>query len=338
MSYLVFVLGLLLAICGAASMSFGYGIINVERGWASFIGGAAALSGGVVTIALALILHNLSRLRALLVAERDARAKAAIPPWADSRVAAGVAAPFMASALATTIQPLSDDVGAGAVAANPATDVNSHPAAAAAIAQASIEDIRRVVADSIKRKAPEPHAGAFDPQIAKDQQVQDAAPPGDMKTPEPARRGSFGLPRAIGLKDIAPQHFSAQPTPVNATRSAAAEMEGGEAAVSATADARRGAETACASAFRDRPAAPRSAAAQPPQPQAARALPERPAETPKRRGEDKLTVIGRYESEGTSYVMFADGSIDAHSERGGFHFSTMAELKAFMDAQAQGDA
>ena len=342
MSYLVFVLGLLLAICGAASISFGYGIINVERGWASFIGGAAALSGGVVTIALALILHNLSRLRALLVAERDARAKAAVPPWADSRVAAatpaGVAAPVIASAPATTIQPLNDDVGAGAVAENPATDVDSHPAAAAAIARASIEDIRRVVADSIKRKAPEPHAGAFDPQIAKDEQVQDAAPPGDMKAPEPARRGSFGLPRAIGLKDIAPQHFSAQPTPVNATRSVAAEMERSEAAAIATDDARRGAETACASALRGRPAAPRSPAAQPPQPQAARALPERPAETPKRRGEDKLTVIGRYESEGTSYVMFADGSIDAHSERGGFHFSTMAELKAFMDAQAQGDA
>jgi hypothetical protein len=36
--------------------------------------------------------------------------------------------------------------------------------------------------------------------------------------------------------------------------------------------------------------------------------------------------------------MFADGSIDAQSERGAFHFSTMAELKAFMDAQARGDA
>jgi hypothetical protein len=338
MSYLVFVLGLLLAICGAASISFGYGIINVERGWATFIGGAAALSGGVVTIALALILHNLSRLRALLVAERDARAKAAVPPWADSRVATatrtGAAWPVIASARATTIQPLNDDVGAGAVAENPSRD--SHPATAA-IAQASIEDIRRVVADSIKRKAPEPHAAAFEPQIAKDEQVQDAAPHADLKAPELARRGSFSLPRAIGLKDIAPQHFSAPPTPVNATPSAATEMERGEAAAIATDEARRGTETACAPALRDRPAA-RSAGARPPQPEAARALPESLAETPKRRGEDKLTVIGRYESDGTSYVMFADGSIDASSERGAFHFSTMAELKAFMDAQARGEA
>jgi hypothetical protein len=47
-----------------------------------------------------------------------------------------------------------------------------------------------------------------------------------------------------------------------------------------------------------------------------------------------LAIVGRYESEGTSYVMYADGSIEARSERGVFHFQSMAELKAFMQAQA----
>jgi hypothetical protein len=47
-----------------------------------------------------------------------------------------------------------------------------------------------------------------------------------------------------------------------------------------------------------------------------------------------LAIVGRYESEGTSYVMYADGSIEARSERGVFHFQSMAELKAFMEAQA----
>jgi hypothetical protein len=32
--------------------------------------------------------------------------------------------------------------------------------------------------------------------------------------------------------------------------------------------------------------------------------------------------------------MYADGSIEARSERGVFHFQSMAELKAFMEAQA----
>ncbi|MDQ6701722.1 MAG: hypothetical protein M3Z96_00715 [Pseudomonadota bacterium] len=49
--------------------------------------------------------------------------------------------------------------------------------------------------------------------------------------------------------------------------------------------------------------------------------------------EARLAIVGRYESEGTSYVMYADGSIEARSERGVFHFQSMAELKAFMEAQ-----
>ncbi len=44
-------------------------------------------------------------------------------------------------------------------------------------------------------------------------------------------------------------------------------------------------------------------------------------------------VTGRYQSDGTSYVMYADGSIDARSERGVFHFKSMADLKAFLQTQ-----
>ena len=43
-------------------------------------------------------------------------------------------------------------------------------------------------------------------------------------------------------------------------------------------------------------------------------------------------VIGRYESEGTSYVMYADGSIDAQSEAGVYRFASMSELKAFIES------
>lgn len=42
-------------------------------------------------------------------------------------------------------------------------------------------------------------------------------------------------------------------------------------------------------------------------------------------------VIGRYESEGTSYVMYADGSIDAQSNAGVYRFASMAELKRFIE-------
>lgn len=44
-------------------------------------------------------------------------------------------------------------------------------------------------------------------------------------------------------------------------------------------------------------------------------------------------VIGRYEAEGTTYIMFADGSIEAQSERGVARFKSMAELKAYFETQ-----
>lgn len=44
-------------------------------------------------------------------------------------------------------------------------------------------------------------------------------------------------------------------------------------------------------------------------------------------------VIGRYEAEGTTYIMFADGSIEAQSERGVARFKSMADLKAYFETQ-----
>jgi hypothetical protein len=44
--------------------------------------------------------------------------------------------------------------------------------------------------------------------------------------------------------------------------------------------------------------------------------------------------VGRYEADGTIYVMFSDGSIEAQSEQGIYRFSSMAELKAFFEEQA----
>ena len=120
MSYLVFALGLLLAIFGAAAISFGYGIIDVERGWANVISGAVALSGGIVTIALAMILHSLSGLRPLLKAER-ARAAAVDAP-------AEALAPIVAQAGPLAIQP---SLGDAPGVEDPAALIAAQPAQAA---------------------------------------------------------------------------------------------------------------------------------------------------------------------------------------------------------------
>jgi hypothetical protein len=53
-----------LALGGATAMLRGWDIVQVERGWSLFIGGAAALSGGAVVIALAEVVGRLDRLLA----------------------------------------------------------------------------------------------------------------------------------------------------------------------------------------------------------------------------------------------------------------------------------
>jgi hypothetical protein len=44
-------------------------------------------------------------------------------------------------------------------------------------------------------------------------------------------------------------------------------------------------------------------------------------------------VIGRYDAEGTCYIMYADGSIEAQSDQGVARFSSMADLKAYFETQ-----
>lgn len=72
-------LGLLLALWGGAAMWSGWDLIQIERGWSLFIGGAAALAGGAVTISLGFVLARLDRLTQALRAQAPT-AKAAPRP------------------------------------------------------------------------------------------------------------------------------------------------------------------------------------------------------------------------------------------------------------------
>ena len=55
-------LGVALVICGVAAMTGGWDIIQVERGWSLFIGGATALAGGAVVIALGQVVVRLDEI------------------------------------------------------------------------------------------------------------------------------------------------------------------------------------------------------------------------------------------------------------------------------------
>ena len=55
-------LGVVLAVCGIVAMVSGWDIIQVERGWSLFIGGATALAGGAVVIALGQVVFRLDEI------------------------------------------------------------------------------------------------------------------------------------------------------------------------------------------------------------------------------------------------------------------------------------
>jgi hypothetical protein len=82
------------------------------------------------------------------------------------------------------------------------------------------------------------------------------------------------------------------------------------------------------------PPSPASSAEEADHPQPLTHEPE-PPDIPATSGE-RLTIVGRHESEGTSYIMYSDGSIEARTENAVFHFKSMSELKSFMESQAQG--
>ena len=47
------------------------------------------------------------------------------------------------------------------------------------------------------------------------------------------------------------------------------------------------------------------------------------------------TIVGRYSSGGSDFTLYSDGSIDAQTDQGLFHFASMVELRAYIEAQKE---
>jgi hypothetical protein len=46
-----------------------------------------------------------------------------------------------------------------------------------------------------------------------------------------------------------------------------------------------------------------------------------------------LTLVGRYSAGGANYSIFSDGSIEAETDQGAYHFASMSEFKAYVAAR-----
>lgn len=319
MAIFVIALGAVMSALGVWAIVSGYGIVQVERGWAELIAGAAVLSGGIVTIALGFVLVRLAAIRdALLAAPPRAIGTDAVPP------------------VATEPALVAEPVAPTQVAAPPAEPQPDWSAVQPSLFETAALAEAETVPDQPK-SSPEPAVEAPREDalpVLHIEPERHTAPPPPMPAPEPARS-----PTATEADDIwravdaelsntdwakaildapVPEHHPApvsvaepahapsmpDPEPEPELRHQAAAQGIDQPADHAPVPERASAEDDFSDLLGERAATPSGS---PPQ------------------------VIGRYEAEGTTYTMYSDGSIDAQTGETAYHFSSMAELKAFIE-------
>ncbi|HUB64969.1 MAG TPA: hypothetical protein VL996_11100 [Methylocella sp.] len=370
MSFLVLALGIFLLLCGAYAIPTGYNIIDVERGWASFIAGSVAFSCGIVTLALGLILHRLSSLHRLLTSE-----KGLMPP--ERALSSGI--PPEPSMPPAAVPPLAAAPPQAASFRNwPQRPVRSHLAAARNFLKSRKTVLPTVrgpsETDYAPQKAPPlsrngwktaqttaepPFEPGFDLPVevpvtrAKDQadipyafapeEEADRAwhiddEPGlfdedQTEKPQtgPPHREGYGHPEeakahfepginwppeTVSIETIIEEELFSEQDPALESRS-----EDGEPSPEVIEQASREITPPVEEE--------NSVTGAVPEP------PSEPSPSISGAGQGELAIVGQYESAGTSYVMYSDGSIEARTAHAVFHFKSMAELKTFLESDAQ---
>ncbi len=275
MKHVLLALGIILVIVGAASMIWGYGIIEDDRGSASFIAGATVLTGGVIIIVLSRIFGALQRLSAAL----ETRPIPALPatttsaPQPAQPIPAVEEMPQREEPVYASPSAAPAESAKRAAGPPPAAPVASEPPQPATAGRASTAFLAAAAKAREQRN---------DPSIA-DLWRRVGVNPETMRSDKPATIH-------------APRTNDPQPRPaVQATDWLDEALAGlGESIA---------------------PNSPRKSAEAPP------LAPPAPPEQPE--------IIGRYEVEGTEYVMYVDGSIDALTEDGVLRFKSLTDLKAF---------
>lgn len=368
MKYVLFALGLLLLFIGAYSVYFGSGIIEIERGWSSVIAGTTALVGGLLLIGVAWVIKTLEHISALLqmsaatlsigsgasvrqtFQETSARVPAADLPMPAAAVSwPPHTFPARADKTAEKAAPEAESVVAAEAPAEPVASEKQEsllvaetsemlrtPAAAASMgiappppverARPSVKDLwRRLARETEAKPSGERALEPKEPEVAESPVATQPPPlhpvtpvpePAEQRESEPVAEHGDWLDHAFAEFDAAiaqtaaPEVAETQTAHHEAAQREAAKPEATEPAAASPAE-----ETSH-----------HEFAVEPPPPMAHELASEFPFK-------EKPSVIGRYDADGTNYIMYADGSIEAHSEHGVAHFSSMAELRAYFESQ-----
>jgi hypothetical protein len=365
MSYLVLALGVLLSLCGAFAIYAGYGIIEVERGWTSVIAGSTALSCGIVTIALGIILHRLSGLHALLktvnglmLLPREAGREAS-EPHRENSLAVTSGASMPEAGLPRAAMPPAAAVPAVSwqtwlprpVRSNPTSARNylkSRGTVSSAATEVPESDYAAPISHDAFRVAkaatePPPKPGFAMPaevEAAKDEAetrptslsgealAEDEAAAAEDNAKEPPIEPPLSeMPLNRGEPETQPEPHVVCPAETASIETIFNEELRIEQDP-AWNTRKVGAEPS--------PKAGEPANLDPAPPFVSEVSDAEPSPEPSPSPapvvvEEGLTIVA-YESGGTSYVMYSDGTIEARTEHEVFHFKSMAELKAFMES------
>jgi hypothetical protein len=317
MRFLLLLFGGLLMAAGTAAMLFGLDIVQMERGWSALISGATVFAAGAIIAALAGVVAKLDQ-----VAGAIHWVQASAPAHSEIAAAAPIETAVMPEAVLSeplgrdqlldsapvlpALEPLEGD-GHGAINtgyAAPIASVLEPPPIASA------PETDRTDAHEDKPAAPVEGAAETSFDWLERALAADAGTAARLhsETPRAADPSALAQPP---LSKSEPPPFASKPEPPreredlflppDLTKPRLATGSKGEGAT----QPRRSEPT---------PASVQSEVLAP------------TAADP--------AILGRYQANGNSYVMFCDGSIEAVTQTGVYRFNSMAELKAFIEAQA----
>ncbi|KMO44111.1 hypothetical protein VQ03_04975 [Methylobacterium tarhaniae] len=303
------VLALLMLIGGLAAMIQGIPFVRLEVGWTMVIAGTVGASGGAVLLGITAAVARLARIERALV-ERASTPQAIAEPAAAAPGIAPVRAARSEPVLPPIPFPAAPPLAHEPRPAEPTgLDGGAALAAGAAVAAAGLaaSELRLTRAEDPDLPSHEPSPQAPLPQDPSLQDPPLQEPPLQDRPPhEPAPPAGEVRPMAAGMREDAPSAPpAAEPPPAP--------------------------EPVVETSEREEAARPEEFPHQEPSrgdiPQDDR-FEEPPGKT----------VIGTYDSGGNTYTMYADGTIDADTPAGRFHFASIEELKVFRSAGGEGAA
>ena len=352
--WVVLTLGVLLAVAGLISLWQGIGLVEFERGTAAVIAGAVCLTGGIITIALYFVLCALEQLQLAAPAAKAAEPETPKTPEAPEVAEAPAPEPELKLPMAAPLPPLPPREEPAALKLDieppkfempaPAPVVETKPvehkpepasaapvvavAATAAVASGGFFGLRNLFA---RRAEPV--------KAAEVEREEESAP----KLPDFLVRRDVMLDKAedqneaedvAASEDVAEDERSEGPSDSDKyawlEKALSGEDEEKPEPEFDWLRNRNAPDSDKEPILDDVRDEDESEADQEPEPQeevAAEPAAEAESVTP------PPSIIGRYNSGGTEYTLYSDGSIDAETAEGHLHFASMADLRAHIEAQ-----